>query len=177
MSAIRVACLDDAAQVCEIYEPNVTNEFISFELEAPTVKEMRARIAKTLPTHPWIVHEEDGRIAGYAYASRHRERAAYQWAVDVSCYVRPEARGRGIGKALYTELLKILEAHGFHNSYAGIALPNEPSVKLHESVGFVPIGVYRNVGFKLGAWRDVGWWGRAIGTPGSNPEPPRPFGG
>ena len=177
MSAIRVACLDDAAQVCEIYAPNVTDEFISFELVAPSVKEMRARIAKTLPTHPWLVHDDGGRIAGYAYASKHRERAAYQWAVDVSCYVRPESRGRGIGKSLYTELLKILESQGFRNAYAGIALPNDASVKLHESVGFVPIGIYRGVGFKLGAWRDVGWWARALGTPEANPKPPRHFGG
>jgi len=177
VSAIRVARSGDAAQLCEIYAPNVTNEFISFELEAPTVDEMRARIEKTLPTHPWLVHDESGRIAGYAYASRHRERAAYQWAADVSCYVRPEARGRGIGKALYTELLKILESQGFRNAYAGIALPNDASVKLHESVGFVPIGVYRDVGFKLGAWRDVGWWGRALRIPEAAPQPPRPFRG
>jgi len=177
VSVIRVARIEDAAQVLEIYAPNVTGEFISFELEAPTVDEMRARIAKTLPTHPWLVHDEGGRVAGYAYASKHRERAAYQWATDVSCYVRPEARGRGIGKALYTELLQHLEAQGFRNAYAGIALPNEASVKLHESVGFVPIGVYRNVGFKLGAWRDVGWWARAIGTPERDPQPPRAFRG
>ena len=177
MSAIRVAREADAAQVAEIYAPNVTGAFISFEAEPPTVEEMRARIAKTLPSHPWLVHDEEGRILGYAYASRHRERAAYQWSVDVSCYVRPEARGRGIGKALYTELLRRLEAQGFRNAYAGIALPNEASVRLHESVGFTPIGIYRGVGFKQGAWRDVGWWGVRLGSPEAKPEPPRPFRG
>jgi phosphinothricin acetyltransferase len=136
---------------------------------------MCARIEKTLRTHPWLVHDDAGDILGYAYASKHRERAAYQWSADVSCYVRPHARGRGIGKALYAELLRMLEAQGFRNAYAGIALPNEASVRLHESVGFTPIGVYRGVGFKQGAWRDVGWWGRRLGDPEPSPRPPSPF--
>jgi phosphinothricin acetyltransferase len=89
--------------------------------------------------------------------------------------VRPQARGRGIGRALYRELLRLLEAQGFRNAYAGIALPNEPSVRLHEGVGFAPIGVYRDVGFKHGAWHDVGWWGLRLGDLEEKPEPPRPF--
>jgi len=175
VNAIRVARREDAAQLGEIYAPNVTDAFISFETEAPTVDAMRARIEKTLRTHPWLVHEESGDILGYAYATKHRERAAYQWSVDVSCYVRERARGHGIGKALYAELLRLLEAQGFRNAYAGIALPNEASVRLHESVGFGPIGVYRGVGFKHGAWRDVGWWGRRLGALDADPAPPIPF--
>ena len=176
MSPIRVARAEDAPQVAEIYRPSVTEGFISFETEPPTAEEMRARIEKTLRTHPWLVHDDAGDILGYAYASKHRERAAYQWSADVSCYVRPHARGRGIAKALYAELLRMLEAQGFRNAYAGIALPNEASVRLHESVGFTPVGVYRGVGFKQGAWRDVGWWGRRLGDLEASPRPPRPFG-
>ena len=173
--AIRVARSEDAGEIAAIYAPNVTESFISFEIKPPTAEEMRARIAKTLATHPWLVHEAGGRIEGYAYASRHRDRAAYQWAADVSCYVRAEARGRGIGRALYVELLRLLEAQGFANAYAGIALPNEASVRLHEAVGFTPVGIYRGVGYKQGAWRDVGWWARRLGAPAANPDPPKPF--
>jgi phosphinothricin acetyltransferase len=175
VSAIRVARLDDAAEIAEIYAPNVTGSHISFEVDAPTPEIMRTRIAKVLSVFPWLVHDAGGRIEGYAYASPHRDRAAYRWSADVSCYVRPEARGRGIGKALYTELLRLLEAHGYFNAYAGIALPNEASVRLHESVGFEPIGVYRNVGYKLGSWHDVGWWGRRLAEHGGNPAPPKRF--
>jgi L-amino acid N-acyltransferase YncA len=175
VSAIRVARPGDAEQVLEIYAPNVTDSFVSFELAAPTVEDMRARIVKTLATYPWLVHDEDGRVLGYAYGSAHRERAAYQWSADVSCYVRAGARGRGIGKALYLELLRRLEEQGLRNAYAGIALPNEASVRLHESVGFAPIGIYRGVGFKQGEWRDVGWWGRRLADLTPDPAPPRPF--
>ena len=153
-----MALVDDAGQIREIYAPNVTDAFISFEAEPPTAGQMRERIAKTLATHPWLVHDEGGRILGYAYASRHRERAAYQWSADVSCYVRPEARGRGIGKALYTELLRRLEAQGFRNAYAGIALPNDASVRLHERFGFKKVAHLEEIGFKFGRWIDVGYW-------------------
>ena len=175
MRAIRVARGADAAQVAEIYAPIVTDTFISFEVQAPSAQEMRARIAKVLRTHPWLVHEEGSRIVGYAYGSVHRERAAYQWSAEVTCYVRPEARGRGIGRALYLELLRLLAAQGFHGAFAGIALPNEASVRLHESVGFTPIGTFRGIGYKLGAWRDVGWWEKQLTASAAQPEPPKPF--
>jgi L-amino acid N-acyltransferase YncA len=174
---IRVASAADAAAILAIYAPNVIDSIVSFELAPPSVDEMANRIAATLPTHPWLVWEADGVVAGYAYASRHRERLAYQWSADVSCYVRADARGRGIGKALYGALLGALRGQGFVNAYAGIALPNAASVRLHESVGFAPIGVYPAVGFKQGAWRDVGWWHCRVGELASQPAPPRPFAG
>ena len=156
---VRVADEDDAQAIHAIYAPIVAETAISFEVEPPTGAQMRERIVDTLKKYPWLVSiDERGKVDGYAYASRHRERAAYQWAVDTTIYVRDDARGAGVGKRLYRALFDELIALGYYNAFAGITLPNDPSVALHESVGFERIGVYRNVGFKLGAWRDVGWW-------------------
>jgi L-amino acid N-acyltransferase YncA len=166
---IRMATPRDAAGIHAIYAPIVRDTFISFELEAPSESQIAQRIAATLRKYPWIVLEDAEGIAGYAYASEHRERLAYQWSVDVSCYVHPRARGRGLGRALYEALLRVLRAQGFCNAFAGIALPNAASVALHEAVGFKPLGLYRNVGYKLGAWHDSGWWQCAFGE---FPSPP-----
>jgi L-amino acid N-acyltransferase YncA len=171
---IRLVERGDAAGIADIYRPNVVSSPISFELEPPDAEEVTRRIEKTLATHPWLVCEEDGRLAGYAYASRHRERAAYQWSVDVSVYVHPDFRRRGVGQAVYTSLFQILRAQGFFNAYAGIALPNAGSVGLHESVGFKPLGVYHKVGYKVGTWHDVGWWELAL-QPKSAEEPRPPL--
>ncbi len=135
---------------------------ISFELEPPTAGDMRRRIEQTLERYPWLVHVDAGRVEGYAYASAHRSRAAYQWSVDVSAYVHEAARRRGVARSLYEALFEILVQQGFYNAYAGIALPNTASVGFHEALGFKLVGIYREVGFKLGAWHDVGWWRRAL---------------
>jgi len=169
---IRMATPRDAAGIHAIYAPIVRDTFVSFELEAPGESQIAQRIAATLRKYPWIVMEDGEGIAGYAYANEHRERLAYQWSVDVSCYVHPRARGRGIGRSLYQALLRVLRAQGFCNAFAGIALPNAASVALHESVGFKPIGLYRNVGYKLGAWHDSGWWQCAFGEFASPPPIP-----
>ncbi len=174
---IRLARPEDAQAMLDIYAPVVRETFISFELEPPTEKEMRERVTSTLATHPWLVYEHGGRLAGYAYASRHRDRLAYQWSVDVSCYMHPQFRGQGIGGQLYRALLKILKAQGFQNAYAGIALPNEASVRLHESVGFERIATYHEVGYKNGAWRDTGWWECRLGDAQPDPRPPVPLPG
>jgi phosphinothricin acetyltransferase len=170
---IRMATPRDAPGIHAIYAPIVRDTFISFELEAPGESQIAQRIAATLRKYPWLVFEDGEGIAGYACAGEHRERLAYQWSVDVSCYVHPRARGRGVGKALYQALLRVLRVQGFRNAFAGIALPNDGSVALHESVGFTPLGRYRNVGYKLGAWHDSGWWQCAIGEFGPEPETPR----
>ena len=169
---LRVARAEDAEGILAIYAPIVRETTISFEVEPPTVEEMKGRIEKTMASLPWLVWESEGGILGYAYASRHRERAAYQWSVDVSVYVATESRGRGIGRRLYTPLLGILEDLGYYTALAGIALPNAASVGLHEAMGFQPIGIYRNIGYKLGAWHDVGWWQRELRAYDANPKPP-----
>ena len=173
---IRTATGEDAAAIQAIYAPVVENTIISFELEPPSVAEIEQRITKTLATFPWLACEYQGEVIGYAYASKHRERAAYQWAVDVSAYVKEGFRGNGTGKALYTAMNDILARQGFYNAFAGISLPNAASVGLHEAVGFKPLGIYRQVGFKLGAWHDVGWWQLELQPLEVPPRPLQAFG-
>ena len=165
---------EDAAAIQAIYAPIVRHTIISFEIEVPTVEAMRDRIVSTGDRWPWLVYDRDGVIEGYAYASEHRTRPAYRWSVDVSAYVDERYRRRGVARALYAALLDRLRAQGFCNAFAGIALPNEPSVAFHEAMGFEPVGVYKNVGYKLGAWHDVGWWGLALKSHPRTPEPPQP---
>jgi phosphinothricin acetyltransferase len=173
---IRLANDGDAAAVREIYAPVCEKTAISFETEPPAVDEMRRRIAKTLEQLPWLVCDIRGAVAGYAYASPHRERAAYRWSVDASVYVSARCRRSGIGRALYAALLRILDAQGYYNVYSGITLPNAASVGLHEAVGFRPLAVYEGVGYKLGTWHDVGWWHLRLKPPSPDPGEPRPLG-
>jgi len=172
---IRLATLSDADAIAAIYRPVVETTTISFETVAPDRDEMAQRLADTLASHPWLVCEIDGRVAGYAYATKHRVRAAYQWSVDTSVYVDAACRRSGVGRGLYRSLFAILAAQGFFNAFAGIALPNAASVALHEAVGFEPLGVYRRVGFKLGAWHDVGWWQLALLAHDASPDAPLPI--
>jgi phosphinothricin acetyltransferase len=169
--AIRLAIPEDAAQMAAIYRPSVEGSATSFELVAPDAAELERRRAAALQLAPWLVWD-DGAVAGYAYASRHRDRAAYQWSVDVSVYVDQGRRRRGIAAGLYRSLFALLRLQGFCAAHAGIALPNAASVGLHESLGFRPIGVYPQVGYKLGAWRDVGWWQLPLGPRAAEPAPP-----
>ena len=174
---IRIVTRADAEAITAIYAPVVANTSISFELTPPTVDEMCGRIERKLHDLPWLVSEDaHGAVNGYVYASKHRERPAYQWSVDVTAYVREDARGSGVGKRLYQALIPELVTLGYFQAFAGIALPNDASVALHESVGFEPIGVYRKVGFKLGAWHDVGWWQKELRAP-SDPVAPNAFDG
>lgn len=169
---IRRAVANDATAIGAIYAPIVRDTPISFEIDPPTVEEMARRIETIGSATPWLVCEEAGRLLGYAHAGSHRVRAAYRWSVDVSVYVAASQRGRGVAGALYAALLTTLEAQGFHRAYAGITLPNPESVALHERAGFSVLGVYREVGYKLGTWHDVGWWERALASPANPPAAP-----
>jgi L-amino acid N-acyltransferase YncA len=172
---IRLATLDDAEAIRDIYAPICEATPISFETQAPSADEMRRRIAKTLESLPWLVRELHGEVVGYAYASPHRERAAYRWSVDVSAYVRNGHRRTGVGRALYTSLFALLRLQGFHNALAGVTLPNPGSVGLHESLGFQTVGVYRHIGFKCGEWHDVAWYQLGLREQIGEPEDPLDF--
>ena len=170
--SIRLATLEDAVAVQAIYAPHVLDSATSFETEVPTVAEVAERISSTLVYYPWLVYEEDGQVVGYAYASAHRARAAYGWAAEVSVYIAESHQRRGIGRRLYAALFERLIQQGFYTAIAGITLPNPGSVGLHESLGFTHVGTYHNIGYKAGAWRDVGWWEKALQAHGDGPPNP-----
>ena len=173
---IRLATEADAAQMIAIYAPSVEDSPISFEVTLPSVAAFRSRVTATLASLPWLVCEAGGAVAGYAYAARHHRREAYQWSVESSIYVHAGQRGRGVARGLYTSLFACLRAQGYYNVYAGITLPNAPSVALHEALGFVAAGVYPSVGYKMGAWRDVGWWHLTLREHEPVGSAPRPLG-
>ncbi len=173
MSAvIRLASSADAADIHQIYRPIVRDTHISFEQTVPAVQEIAARIEKTLTRYPWLVCEVNGRLAGYAYASAFRFRAAYQWTAETTVYIHADFQRRGVSRALYSSLLRILRAQGYCNAVGVIALPNEGSVRAHEAAGFRKVGVFRNVGHKAGAWRDTGWWQLELRQPPAKPQAP-----
>ena len=172
MLTLRLATPDDAAACAAIYAPAVTDSATSFELVPPDAAEMAARIADVLPRYPWIVAEEDGRVVGYVYASAHRTRAAYAWAVETSVYLAEEAQGRGLGRTLYTVLFAVLRAQGYVGAYAGVTVPNDASLGLHRAFGFETIGVFPHLGFKGGRWHDVWWGALALRPLDGTPEPP-----
>ena len=172
---IRLAVESDSAAIARIYSPAVIDHATSFELIAPDADEMAKRIRRISPQYPWLVFEDDGAVIGYAYASTHRERWAYQWSVDVCAYVDQSAHRHGVGRALYTSLFAVLALQGYRNAYAGVPLPNPASEGLHRSVGFTPVGIYHKVGFKFGAWHDVAWFEREIAERVVDPPTPIPL--
>lgn len=172
---IRIARPADANGILAIYEPYITNTSFTFETEVPLTGDFSKRIASYLEYWPWLVCEVDGVIAGYAYGSKYRERVGYQWCVECSVYVHDDFMRSGVGKALYTPLFEILKQQGYRNVYAVINLPNERSVRFHESCGFKWFATYENVGYKLGKWKNVGWWQLIINEYSDEPAAPVKF--
>ncbi len=171
---IRIAVPTDGPRLAAIYEPAVVDSIKSIELVAPDGAEMSRRVAETTTRLPWLVAETDT-ILGYSYASPHRVRTAYRWSVEASIYTAPEAHRQGLGRALYTSLFAILALQGFQNVYAGVAVENPESSRFHEAMEFEPVGIYRRVGFKLGRWLDIRWYGRSLGDHPVDPAEPRPL--
>ncbi|HET8955731.1 MAG TPA: GNAT family N-acetyltransferase [Solirubrobacterales bacterium] len=161
----------DAAACAAIYAPHVESSVVSFEERAPDAAELAARIERYGASHAWLVAEREGEVLGYAYANAFNERPAYRWSASVSVYLAEGARGEGLGRALYEALFERLRERGFRMACAGITLPNQASVGLHESLGFEQTGINREIGWKHGAWHDVGWYQLELAPAGEGPPP------
>ncbi len=172
---IRLATWQDAAGILAIYSPYITDTSFTFETEVPSEHQFAERIKSYLEHWPWLVYELDGIVAGYAYGAKYRERTGYQWCVEASIYLHNDYMQKGIGTSLYTALFEILRVQGYRNVYAVINLPNERSVRFHESCGFKWFANYENVGYKLGKWKTVGWWQLIINEYSDKPAPPVKF--
>ncbi len=171
---VRPAARADAPAIQAIYTPVVVDSAVSFEEAPPEAAEIARRMLSQ-PRLPWLVATRADVVVGCAYAAVHRTRRAYRWSVDCSVYLHEQERGRGTGSRLYQQLFIELRNLGYVEVFAGIALPNDASVGIHEAMGFVPVGVFQRVGFKHGSWRDVGWWQLELVPPPSAPVEPRPW--
>lgn len=165
---IRIARAADAEAIHSIYAPTISGTAITFETQLPGTEAMRERILARLKHYPWLVWETDGKVLAYAYATRFRERAAYDWIAETSIYVHENARRRGIARKLYAALLDVMRLQGINQAVGVITLPGEISVALHEAMGFAPAGVWRQAGYKLDQWWDVGVWQKEL-QPAANP--------
>jgi phosphinothricin acetyltransferase len=175
MTVLRLATPTDSKGILAIYAPYIANTSFTFETETLSIESFAERIRTNLLEWPWLVCEVDGVIAGYAYATRHRERTAYQWSTESSVYIHDDFQRTGIARALYTALFEILKMQGFRNVYAVINLPNDKSVVFHESFGFNYFATYEKVGYKLGKWKNVGWWRLILNEFGDEPAAPLKF--
>jgi L-amino acid N-acyltransferase YncA len=173
MATIRLATAGDSGAIASIYRPYCEDSAVSFEQVAPNAVEIARRIAATLTQRPWIVLEDAGAVVGYAYAGPHNERWAYRWSVNTAIYISGTHQRRGAGRALYVTLFGLLRHLGYYRAVAGITMPNPASVGLHKAMGFDLVGVYRDIGYKLGAWRDVGWYEAEIQPLVAEPQEPR----
>lgn len=155
---IRNATAADVPAICNIYNHHVLNTMVTFEEEPVSIAEMQQRLETITARYPWLVYEDNGIVAGYAYATQWKTRAAYRHSAETSIYVAEGHTGKGIGRQLYARLLAILKEQGIHAALGGAALPNPASVKLHEALGFKYVGSFSQVGYKFGKWIDTGYW-------------------
>lgn len=172
---IRLANPTDAAALLAIYAPYIRNTSITFETAIPAVGDFANRIRSYMENWPWLVFEQDEQVVGYAYASRYRDREAYQWSIECSIYIHDDYLRSGIASRLYKALFAILKIQGFTTVYAVINLPNERSVAFHEKMGFRYFATYENVGYKLGQWKNVGWWQLQLNDYSIEPPAPEKF--
>ena len=170
---IRLAVPEDVEAILNIYAGYIRNTVITFEVEVPTVEEFQKRMEQIQEQFPWLVCEIDGVIAGYAYASKHAQRAAYRWSADLSVYIDEKYHRRHIAAALYAALYAMLKAQGYYTVYAGVSTPNPKSEAFHLAQGFTVVGVYPNVGYKLGKWCTLTWYGLPLQEYGDVPEEPK----
>ena len=170
---IRQATGEDAEAIVKIYAKYVSDTTVSFEVEVPTVEEFRNRMEQIQVQFPWLVCEIDGVVAGYAYASKHAQRAAYRWSADLSVYIDERYHRRHIAAALYAALYAMLRAQGYYTVYAGVSTPNPKSEAFHLAQGFTVVGIYPNVGYKLGKWCTLTWYGLALQEYGDTPQEPK----
>ncbi len=175
-NGIRTVDIDDSADILRIYSHYILNTAYTFEVDVPTISQFTKRVAEISREYPFIVYVKDGKTVGYAYASKHKERAAYCYDVDVSVYLDTEYLGAGIGTKLYDMLIEMLKKQGFYNAYAGITVPNERSVELHKKYGFEDIGVFKKTGYKFNKWYGVQWMGKALQDYGAQPKKILPVG-
>ncbi|OPJ60304.1 GNAT family N-acetyltransferase [Clostridium oryzae] len=170
---LRLATLDDCTEILNIYAPFITDTVITFEYDVPTVEEFKDRMRNIQAKYPWLVYEVDGKIAGYAYASPFHVRAAYDWSVNFSIYIKPEYHGRHIGRTLYKALIEILKLQGYCNAYSLITMPNDKSEGIHKNFGFTTMGLCKDVGYKFGQWHDVKWYELQMQPHPEKPETPK----
>lgn len=170
---VRDATEHDAVACADVYRPYVVGTATTFETEVPDTLEMARRIVAAQGSHAWLVLETDGRVVGYAYGHPFKSRAAYRWACEVSVYLEPGSHRAGGGRLLYEALLARLAERGYRTAVAGMTLPNESSVGLHQALGFERVGTYRRIGWKLGSWHDVAWMQRSLSTDADPPAEPR----
>jgi phosphinothricin acetyltransferase len=159
---IRTATHADAPGICAIYNHYIAESVATFEETPVAVAEMSRRIETILSAGTWLATERNGLVTGYAYATQWKPRSAYRYAVESTIYLAPGNTGGGTGTALYAALIGILQQRGIHCVVAGVALPNDPSVALHEKLGFTKVAHFRENGFKFGRWVDVGYWQRLL---------------